>query len=209
MGLERLNKARRMPRAKFALAALVCGLGAGAAGLFPRLDFSVRWRVPLLIEGDFVPAARIDPGEELVLVVVSSSACSWSNSDQFEKMVREGRAAIQRLSDHREVGFAVMGISRDVWPENGIEHLEKFGRFDEISVGRGWRNTSILKYVYGDFPGRAATPQILVLGRTLVREGGHWTTENERVLARKIGVTEIGQWIETGTPVTGEASYGH
>ena len=193
----------------FAIVAVVCGLGMGAAGLFPHLDFGVRWRVPLLTEEEFVPVATRDPGEELVFVVVGSSACRWSNSDQFEKVVREGRTAIQRVADQRGVGFAVMGISQDARPEQGIEYLRRFGRFDEISVGRGWRNAGILKYIYGDFPGIAATPQVLVLGRTLVREGGQWTLENERVLIRKIGVTEIDRWIEGGARIVGEAPQGN
>ena len=63
-----------------------------------------------------------------------------------------------------------------------------------------------MKYIYSDFPGRAATPQILVVGRTLVHEGGQWTLENERVLIRKIGISEIDRWIKEGTVVADEAT---
>ena len=121
-----------------------------------------------------------------------------THSDQFEKVVREGWRAIRRVAAQRGVGFAAMGISQDAWPEQGIEYLKKFGKFDEISVGRGWRNAGILKYIYGDFPGRAATPQVLVLDRALVHEGGQWTLESERVLIRKIGIAEMDRWIEGG-----------
>ena len=98
---------------------------------------------------------------------------------------------------------AVMGISQDERPERGIEYLKGLGQFDEIAVGRGWRNGSILKYIYTDYPGLAATPQFLVLARTVVQEGGQWGIENERVLTRRIGVSAISTWIAGGAQLGG------
>ena len=180
------------------VAALVCGFGLGIAGVLPRLDIDVRWRVPLVDRGDPGPGARRDAGEELVLVVIGSSTCGWSNSDEFEVLVKAGRDAIRGLAAQRGVGFAAMGISTDSWVETGLRYLGRFGQFDEIAVGRSWRNTSILKYIYGDYPGQAATPQVVLLARTLVREGGQWRVDDERVLARRIGLSSIAEWVEHG-----------
>ncbi len=65
-----------------------------------------------------------------------------------------------------------MGVARDIVPEKGIEHMSRFGRFDEMIAGMGWRNTGLAKYVYGELPGPAATPQVIVTTRSTMLEGG-------------------------------------
>ena len=65
-------------------------------------------------------------------------------------------------------------------------------------AGMGWRNTGLAKYVYGDLPGPAATPQVIVTNRKATMEGGQWELKNERVLVRMVGVREIRQWVADG-----------
>lgn len=193
-----MNRVEWTPSVKTVAVVVGCGLGAGMIGMFPIPEIDVRWHVPVFDAGDFVATARQDPGDELVLVVIGSSTCGWSNSDEFEKLVSEGRRAIHAAAQRRGTRSTVVGVSQDERPEKGIEYLRRLGGFDEIAVGRGWRNGSILKYIYSDYPGLAATPQVLVLARTLVREGGQWGVEDERVLVRRVGVAAIGKWIDGG-----------
>lgn len=180
------------------IAAVACGLGLGVVGLFPIPDIDFRLRVPFFDRREPVPVARNDPGGELVVVVIGASTCVWSNSDAFEKVVRKAKETIQAYARQRQLGFATMGISVDTWADTGMEYLSRFGRFDEIAVGRSWRNTSALKYIYGAYPGPAATPQVLVVARTVVQEGGQWAVDDERVLVRKIGISEIEKWVAGG-----------
>jgi hypothetical protein len=107
---------------------------------------------------------------------------------------------ILELND-KPINFSVHGISKDSFISNGIFHLKKFGPFDEISTGNGWNNSGILKYVYGDIPGKAATPQILVVKRTynivsFNNEKPNFAgIKNESQITRKIGLDEIYDWI--------------
>lgn len=87
---------------------------------------------------------------------------------------------------------------------NGLDHLAKFGFFDELSTGRGWVGMGMMKYVFGDIPGPASTPQVIVLGRTLRRQpGGQTAFDGEDVVVRKVGLEEIRLWVERGARVPG------
>ena len=182
------------------VAAAVCGVVMGTLGLLPRPI--VRWSIPLAEANAFISDARLDAGEELMLVVVGSSTCRWSSTDDFVELVAEVRTAIRQVADQNGTALAIMGVSLDERPDDGVKYLGRFGGMDEMSVGRGWRNTAIGKYIFGSFPGRAATPQLLVIARTLTQHGGQWGFANERVLARKIGLLETRNWLAGGAPLS-------
>lgn len=190
-----------MIRWKQAGAVLALGIVLGAIGAIPVPKVDVSWTVPALRNDEYVPSARRDSGTELVFIVVGSSGCRWSNTPELVSLVGEARNAVKEEADSRGVGFATMGVAQDDLAEQGIKHLARFGRFDELSVGRGWRNAGLLKYVYSEFPGPAATPQLLVLTRDLVGQGGQWEIANEKVLVRLSGLSEVRTWLQRGATV--------
>ncbi len=155
------------------------GVLAGALGVMPVPDVNVQWRIPLL-QDDYVSVARIDAGRELVLVVVGSSGCGWSNHASFRDAVRSARAHVQSVSQENGIGFATLGVAQDNVVARGVEHLEWLGPFDEIATGRGWGNAAFMDYVYGEFPGGV---------------------EDARVLVRNVGLSSIQRWVDRGSPV--------
>lgn len=183
-------------------AALSLGMVLGAMGAIPVPIVNVSWKIPALQKQAYTPEARRDAGEELLFVVIGSSGCRWSNKPELVNLIRRARAAVRSEAKSRDAGFATLGVAQDNVPRLGIEHLERFGPFDEISVGRGWRNSGLLKYVYEEFPGPAATPQVLVVARDLIGEGGQWEIANERILVRLTGVAEIAAWLQGGAHVS-------
>lgn len=71
-------------------------------------------------------------------------------------------------------------------------------------TGRSWLNEGMLKYVWDELPGKAATPQILIVDRSVkVRsaENPVYGLHSERLVVRKVGMKEIRQWYELGTPL--------
>jgi len=141
-----------------------------------------------------------------VVVVIGSSTCGWSTSDDFVQLYREARDSVQAYATARDIGFATLGISQDVVLDDGIEYLQGLGRLDEVAVGRSWRNTGIRRYIYGEFSGEAATPQILVAKRSVVGGSGYWGIERERVLMRRTGLSEIRRWVQGGSQVPTEGN---
>lgn len=181
--------------------ALACGIAAGLAGIFPR-PVAVRWSVPLFEKDHFVPAVRQDSGDEIVFVFIGSSGCRWSNDPALPALINEARVAVRDQSLEMAAGFASIGLTSDVLAEKGLEHLRRFGRFDEVGSGMGWHNAGLRKYVHGDLPGPALTPQVLIVSRSIMVHAGSRTIRNERVLVRLLGLSSIRQWVESGARVS-------
>ncbi len=194
-------------RARWAWLALVGGAMAGLLGVFPR-PVEVRWSIPLLAENPYVPMARQDSGDELVFVFIGSSRCRWSNDPQLPSLVSQARTAVMARAREASMGFAAIGLTSDVIPERGLDHLARFGGFDQIVTGMGWRNVGLMKFLHGERTGPAATPQVLVFVRSVVVEAGHPDVQDERLLVRRHGLSGIRQWVEGGSriPQFGEAT---
>ncbi len=174
--------------------ALVIGL-LGVVPL-PRLD--VVWRGT---SADAEPVAAMETGPELALIYIGSSTCYWSNVDLLPSLLREIKTQLRERAQSTGYYFASIGIARDRNVESGLRHLRKMGPFDEVMTGRGWLNIGVLKYVFEDLPGPAATPQVLVVKRQLYRELEATEIRSEEILVRKVGVAEIEAWVQQGMPL--------
>ena len=148
---------------------LVVGLISGFVLTVSGNSWMPRYSVPwdmLRRETDGYRAnANEAPGDELVLVYIGSSGCSWSNVPGLPAVVDGLKTTIQNRARRTGNAFATLGIARDAVAADGIAHLAKFGDFDEVISGRGWANTGVQKYIYGAMPGEGATPQVLVVPR--------------------------------------------
>ena len=177
------------------------GFVLGLLGFIPIPEVAVDWRLPARAASEYAPALSVNAGEEVAFVFVGSSNCGWSNVRELPNMVKGLKLELRKRAENLGMSFAAVGIARDIIATNGIRHLEKFGDFDEVMSGRGWANIGVLKYVYGDqLSGPAATPQVLVVERSLDDTAGHIALTAERVVARKTGLDEITQWVQSGAP---------
>jgi len=138
----------------------------------------------------------ISTADERVIVYVGSSTCRWSNHAGLEDAVRTIRARVQRSAEAESRRFVSVGVAKDADTRAGMEHLAKFGRFDEVMAGLGWANIGLLKYVYDQFKAPAATPQLIVVDRRMLGEPGERRLENARELVRRIGFEELKAWAD-------------
>ncbi len=146
-------------------------------------------------------------GPELVLLYIGSSTCVWCNAEELPGTLAELKDLVSKQANDAGYSFATMGIAKDSAVSQGLEHLQKVGGFDEVNTGRGWLNTGALRYVFMEHPGRSATPQVLVLRRTILpNTSTGFTVSGERVLIRKIGLNRIIEWADSGAPLPGVIS---
>ena len=173
---------------------------SGQAARFPTWTEARSWN-----GGRYVPAASVATGAELALVFIGSSTCGPSNAEPLPGWIDGIKLQVREHARTRGAAFAAIGIARDRSAADGIAHLRRFGAFDEVIAGRGWLNTGMLRYVWEDLPGRAATPQVLVVERRIVDRSSPAAAEavvaDERVLVRKVGLREIERWVAAGAPV--------
>lgn len=154
--------------------------------------------------GRYGASGREPAGPELVMVYLGKSSCAASNHADLPADVEEIKRALAKKAAASGRGFVAVGVALDWSPRSGVEHLEKFGEFDEIAVGRSWGNSLALKYVWKDLPGVSATPQVVVVERTVrLPTTGQRAAElgPERLVARKVGLGEIRRWLDAGTPI--------
>jgi hypothetical protein len=146
------------------------------------------------------------PDAEWTLVYIGSSTCTPSNAPELAHAAAELRQVLAARAAGNGATFSTLGIARDRQVRAGLRHLRRHGEFDEVIAGRSWSNLGLQRYVWGDLPGQAATPQLLLVERTLDEpspgQGGRqFAIQRERLLVRKVGLDEIQAWLRDGAPV--------
>lgn len=171
--------------------------GAMAWGWLTPPKITVDWQPP---GAGYVPAGLVLPGRELALVFIGSPTCVWSNQDFLPEALEKAKLGLAEQARSSGHSFTAVAAVKSTDFGAGIEFVRRFGQFDEVSVGRGWYNVAILRYVFEKFAANAATPQILVVEREVTG----WPSRGyvgERVLLRKTGSGPIVDWVEAGLPL--------
>lgn len=186
-------------------AVVVFGLtfAATVGDVIPAVKIEVEW--PANREHLYEPNMRAERGRELALIYIGSSTCSYSNVEWLPEAIEELKLEIKQVADTTDRSFSATGIALD-WKVNaGLEHLEKFGKFDEILAGRKWLNLGAMRYIWDDIPGKPGTPQVLVVDRFVEvptdGSGGGYLIRDETLVMRKVGIIEIRRWLEHGAPL--------
>ncbi len=132
---------------------------------------------------------------ERLLIYIGSASCGPSNDKDMPAMVATVRDRVRESAVRDGRRFVTVGIAKDGDVSAGLEHLAKIGPFDEIMSGRSWANIGVMKYVFSDLRGPAATPQVLVVDRSLNNQGVFIEVQQEAVRLRRVGLQELRDWI--------------
>lgn len=115
----------------------------------------------------YVPSGQIVPGSQLEFVFVGASTCGQSNYPGLEEAVQALKVRLSDYARTRDMSFRALGIAVDPDADSGLDHLRRFGRFDEVSSGYGWGNALAIRYMWADSLVRPATPQVLIYTRVV------------------------------------------
>ena len=173
-----------MPRAAIGSIAIMftVAFGYGSTAIV-RSNFAAEEAQPTLRAGP-------SEGTEIAVLMFVSTTCAVSRNPDFPD---EWRALVDGIAGSVGDQFtrvATIGVvdARSV-PE-GVEFLNEFGGFDEISVGRA--NAGMMRYFVADHPGTLATPQVVVVRRHFERgPDGALIITSEEVMSRLVGLGAI------------------
>jgi hypothetical protein len=118
-------------------------------------------------------------------------------------VVRDMRTALARQAASMDRHLVLRGVSLEPSVDGGLQHLVRFGFFDEVSVGGNWTNSAVVRYLGGSI-GTSRTssiPQVVLLEREIQQDASALLVGPERELARYIGTREIGEWVRRGAPL--------
>lgn len=135
------------------------------------------------------------PTHQVVVLAVTSSSCGFAARDSFKlalfNLMSAVRAYAQNVMPNAEVQLS--GVSIDHDPEVGLAALRKLGAFDEMSVGRSWLNSQVIRFGLRDFPHRLATPSVVIFARRVTTHQKSIEVGLDSILARADGAAGIEQ----------------
>jgi hypothetical protein len=139
------------------------------------------------------------PTREIVAVFTTMADCCETLVANLRGPLDSMRMYLAAEAARRGAQFKIVGVSLDWEPEIGWEHLKKYGRFDEVTVGGNWRNMSSEMLIFQDSSSSASTfPQVLVYEHTIAERETGLTFSPRRTLAR---ITDIPTWVRAGAPI--------
>lgn len=171
----------------------------GLRGTVPIPEVSAHWETKG--GGEYIPTYQVDQGVELTMVYVGSSSCTYSNMSFMPETVIKIKTKLSRRLGDKNVSFSTIGIATDWITRDGIEHLRKFGTFDQVISGRNWYNIGVRKLFWNGLGGRPSTPQILVIGRYIKKSGIAFDISDKIIVVQKIGPQNIRDWLKSGVPM--------
>jgi hypothetical protein len=191
MSNQIILKARRALGA----ATIVAGLGVTSAFISRQIVLTRQDRSKPVMWQD------IKTGRELVLVFLGSTGCSASRATGFDTTWTKIQTLIRQGTQSSKWNrISTVGVAIDWLPSEGLDYLRSIGRFDEVIAGRNWLGSGVDRYVRGT-GAVPATPQILVLERTVQVGDGAYLFTDEKVLLTKAGLREINEWVSSGAQV--------
>jgi hypothetical protein len=139
------------------------------------------------------------PSTEIVVVVVTSSACAASRRPELAESVRLVPHLLdQQFALQSDVVIRMVGVALDWSIRSGYDHLLTMGAFDEIIIGGNRVNVAAEKYLWGSYGLGGGTPQLLILCRTVDMRQPSITVEGEQLLLALQGTTAIQDWVLRG-----------
>jgi hypothetical protein len=139
------------------------------------------------------------PEREIVAVFTTMAGCCETLVPMLKPSLDSMRMFLAAEAARRGATFKIVGVSLDWEPEIGWEHLKKYGRFDEVTVGGNWMNMSAEMLIFQDTSSHASVhPQVLVYEHTITWNNDRVVFGPRRTLAR---IVEIPQWVRAGAPI--------
>lgn len=133
--------------------------------------------------------------DEVLMVVLVSSACDWSKAPGFADSLRQLSDALRLDAAKQGLEFSTLGVALDYDVRAGLTLLTRIGTFDEVTAGHSWLNSGAIDYVWRDLAGEPGLPQVVLVRRTVLRGAKAIAVGPDRLLRRAIGAQAIVQWI--------------
>jgi hypothetical protein len=136
----------RLARCGASRIAMVSYAGVGVLLFAGGIAVSWRYGIELRLHrstgldptSNYTPPHQSETGPQLVMVYIGSASCAGSNQPALPRAVERLKLRLAGYAKHEAMSFTAIGIALDWAPHSGMEHLEKFGRFDEVAAGYNW-----------------------------------------------------------------------
>jgi hypothetical protein len=144
---------------------------------------------------------ELGASEQIRMVFLVSSTCGANDRVGFEEAIRTAQQSLAERFTGGGRQFVSTGVFVDWQLEKGIDFLGGIGDFDEVIIGGSWLNSGAIRYIWRDYPGASALPQVIVAKRAVTVARNTIGVGEEELLLRLVGAEAIMRWVELGMPI--------
>lgn len=136
-------------------------------------------------------------GTEVVTLVLVSGTCAATEDPEFVEGYRTLVEQVDFAAESKGWSSSKVGVALDSDISTGLEVLDGLGDFDEVSVGRSWKNHMALQFFWAADSVHQELPMVVVLQRTISFRGSDLDYSREMILGRFSGPVGVKEWAET------------
>ena len=132
----------------------------------------------------------------LVVYYFGATSCGHSYSEDCINSIKKLRNEFCSVHKEYNVKFVMVCMDTDI--EEGLKFIEKYGYWDEISIGSHYKNELVMNYLdKTEIPG---VPHVIVFEDIYENESTPIIKERNTVVD-KVGVAEIKEWVNNNFPL--------
>ena len=134
---------------------------------------------------------------EVVAYFFVSMHCPVSNSPEVREAMRTANRWIKETAEKQGHTYGSVGVATDTHVDSAWAFIRSYDSYDEISVGREFFNTAVMRIMVPR-PGHvASTPQVVVVVRSVLEDSvGQLRFETEEEVLRLDGKFALNSWLE-------------
>ena len=132
----------------------------------------------------------------LVVYYFGATSCGFCNTEDFVNNIKKIRNEFSGVHKEFDVKYVMVCMDREI--EKGLKFINKYGYWDEISIGSHYKNELVLNYL--DKTNVPGVPHIVVFEDKYENEHVPIIKER-RTIVDKVGAEEIKEWINNKYPL--------
>lgn len=148
--------------------------------------------------------ANAQPAEKanLVIFYFGATSCGPCNRPEVIESIKKLKTDFPEKHKEYKTKFVMVCMDQDI--EEGIAYLEKYGFWDEVSIGSHYQNELVLNYLSKtNIPG---VPHILIFKDFYEEKKSVPVIKERQLITQILGGTQIVEWVQKGFPLEKDSS---
>jgi hypothetical protein len=146
-------------------------------------------------------------GQYLVAIIFVASDCGISAHPTTTEALRQVPGLLRTGAAADFSNVSVLGVALDTDLGAGARLLQQLqqpgSELDEVSVGSGWLNEQVIRFMWRDGSAAPLLPQVVLIERSVDARmyPAHIEVGDDAVVLNVVGRDDILQWVDEGAPL--------
>lgn len=104
---------------------------------------------------------------ELVMVYIGANNCGPCHAKPIKDKVEEYKIDLYKTAEEQGKSFSVIGVANDYSIEEGWNFINASGYFDEVIIGKNWKNNGSIQFLWSVKDILPSMPKVIVYERKI------------------------------------------